>query len=82
MLSREENRILTQIGPGTPMGEVMRRYWMPGCSQVTCQRRTVLLCALNFLARISSPFATHKGESACSKNTVRIVWRFVVFRPQ
>jgi len=29
MLSREENRILTQVGPGTPMGEVMRRYWMP-----------------------------------------------------
>jgi phthalate 4,5-dioxygenase oxygenase subunit len=29
MLSREENQILTQIGPGTPMGEVMRRYWMP-----------------------------------------------------
>jgi phthalate 4,5-dioxygenase len=29
MLSREENRILTQVGPGTPIGEVMRRYWMP-----------------------------------------------------
>ncbi len=25
---REENEILTRIGPGTPMGEVMRRYWM------------------------------------------------------
>lgn len=29
MLSPEENQILTQVGPGTPMGEVMRRYWMP-----------------------------------------------------
>ena len=29
MLSTEENKILTQVGPGTPMGEVMRRYWMP-----------------------------------------------------
>jgi len=29
MLSAEENQILTQVGPGTPMGEVMRRYWMP-----------------------------------------------------
>ena len=29
MLSREENQILTQVGPGTAMGEVMRRYWMP-----------------------------------------------------
>src|SRR5258705_13167582 len=29
MLSREENEILTSVGPGTPMGELMRRYWMP-----------------------------------------------------
>jgi phthalate 4,5-dioxygenase len=29
MLSIEENKILTQVSPGTPMGEVMRRYWMP-----------------------------------------------------
>lgn len=29
MLSREENEILTRTGPGTPMGEVLRRYWIP-----------------------------------------------------
>jgi phenylpropionate dioxygenase-like ring-hydroxylating dioxygenase large terminal subunit len=29
MLSREENDRLTQVGPGTPMGEMMRRYWHP-----------------------------------------------------
>ena len=29
MLSREENEIVTRIGPGTPMGETMRRYWIP-----------------------------------------------------
>jgi phthalate 4,5-dioxygenase len=29
MLSREENELLTQTGPGTPMGELMRRYWVP-----------------------------------------------------
>jgi len=34
MLSREENELLTRIGPGTLMGELMRRYWMPsGLSQ-------------------------------------------------
>jgi phenylpropionate dioxygenase-like ring-hydroxylating dioxygenase large terminal subunit len=27
--SREENELLTQVGPGTPMGELMRRYWQP-----------------------------------------------------
>jgi phenylpropionate dioxygenase-like ring-hydroxylating dioxygenase large terminal subunit len=29
MLKREENELITRIGPGTPMGETMRRYWMP-----------------------------------------------------
>ena len=29
MLSAEKNRLLTQVGPGTPMGELLRRYWMP-----------------------------------------------------
>src|SRR5437867_7980675 len=29
MLSREENALLTQVGPGTPMGNTIRRYWIP-----------------------------------------------------
>jgi phenylpropionate dioxygenase-like ring-hydroxylating dioxygenase large terminal subunit len=29
MLTREENELLTRVGPGTPMGEVFRRYWIP-----------------------------------------------------
>ena len=29
MLSQEENNQLTQVGRGTPMGELWRRYWLP-----------------------------------------------------
>ena len=29
MLSPEENELITRVGPGTPMGNTMRRYWMP-----------------------------------------------------
>jgi nitrite reductase/ring-hydroxylating ferredoxin subunit len=29
MLSRKDNERLTRVGPGTPMGELMRRYWVP-----------------------------------------------------
>jgi 5,5'-dehydrodivanillate O-demethylase len=29
MLTAEENELLTRIGPGTPMGGLMRRYWHP-----------------------------------------------------
>ena len=29
MLTYQENEVLTQTDPGTPMGEVIRRYWVP-----------------------------------------------------
>jgi len=29
MLSKEDNERLVRVGPGTPMGELLRRYWMP-----------------------------------------------------
>ena len=29
MLTLQENELLTRTGPGTPMGQVMRRYWVP-----------------------------------------------------
>jgi phthalate 4,5-dioxygenase oxygenase subunit len=30
-ISAELNKQLTEVGPGTPMGEVFRRYWIPAC---------------------------------------------------
>ena len=29
MLSREDNELLCRVGPGTPMGDLMRQYWVP-----------------------------------------------------
>src|SRR5213594_1072977 len=29
MLSRDDNELLCRIGPGTPMGNLMRQYWVP-----------------------------------------------------
>ena len=29
MLTREDNELLCRVGPGTPMGELMRQYWIP-----------------------------------------------------
>jgi phenylpropionate dioxygenase-like ring-hydroxylating dioxygenase large terminal subunit len=29
MLSAQDNEILCRVGPGTPMGDVMRHYWLP-----------------------------------------------------
>jgi len=32
LLSVEENKLLTQVAAGTPMGEMLRRYWHPVCA--------------------------------------------------
>ena len=29
MVSLQENELLTHVGPGTPGGDLMRRYWWP-----------------------------------------------------
>jgi phenylpropionate dioxygenase-like ring-hydroxylating dioxygenase large terminal subunit len=31
MTSQSENELLTNVGPGTPMGALMRQYWLPAC---------------------------------------------------
>jgi phthalate 4,5-dioxygenase len=29
MLAKEDNEVLTRVGPGTPMGDLLRQYWFP-----------------------------------------------------
>lgn len=31
MLNSADNTLLTRIGPGTPMGRMLREYWVPAC---------------------------------------------------
>ena len=31
MTIQAENELLTRVGPGTPMGALMRQYWLPAC---------------------------------------------------
>ncbi len=31
MLTHEVNELLTRVGPGTPAGTLLRRYWQPIC---------------------------------------------------
>lgn len=39
MLSQEENERLTRFGPGTPMGNLLRRYWQPvACSELVTSK--------------------------------------------
>lgn len=39
MLTEAENRTLTEIGPGAPMGDLMRRYWQPVAAKADLAKR-------------------------------------------
>ncbi|MBV9321680.1 MAG: Rieske 2Fe-2S domain-containing protein, partial [Mycobacterium sp.] len=41
MLTQEQNDRLTRVGPGTPMGELMRRYWHPVATLVELDQEPV-----------------------------------------
>jgi hypothetical protein len=36
MLKKEQNDYVTQTGPGTPMGNLFRCYWMPALPTNPC----------------------------------------------
>ena len=55
MLSKENNERLTQVGKGTPMGTMMRRYWHPFATSTElpdpdCDPLRVRLLGENFVA--------------------------------
>ena len=41
MLTAEKNDLLTRVGPGTPMGTLLRRYWMPIGGASELDRETI-----------------------------------------
>ncbi|MDB5699524.1 MAG: rieske 2Fe-2S iron-sulfur domain protein [Alphaproteobacteria bacterium] len=41
MLSRQQNELLTRVGPGTPGGDLMRRYWHPIYPEVLLRTKPV-----------------------------------------
>src|SRR5438067_11155223 len=40
-LTKEQNDRLTRVGPGTPMGELFRRYWLPIAATVEMEEEPV-----------------------------------------
>jgi len=54
MLSREDNERLTRVGPGTPMGEMLREFWHPVARSASLEAdgapKRVRLLGENFVA--------------------------------
>jgi phthalate 4,5-dioxygenase len=60
MLSKAENELLTRVGPGTPMGNMLRQYWLPAMMSTELPApdcppiRIRLLCENLIAFRVSS----------------------------
>lgn len=77
MLTREENEVLTRVGPRTPAGELLRRYWLPVgvASELTVENPTQIVRILGetlVLFRDKSgriglieDRCSHRGASLC-----------------
>jgi phthalate 4,5-dioxygenase oxygenase subunit len=76
MLSKEDNERLVRVGAGTPMGETMRRYWLPSllswelpepdCPPVRVRllgEDLVAFRATNGLIGLIEEFCPHRGAS-------------------
>ena len=53
MLTQAENELITRVGPGTPMGDLMRRFWFPVYKSVKLRAggppKRIRLLAENFV---------------------------------
>lgn len=76
MLTAQENETLTRVGPDTPMGRMMRRFWMPVCTSAQlpgpdCDPLRVSLLGESFVVfrdtsgqiGILDEFCMHRGVS-------------------
>ncbi len=60
MLTEQENERLTQVGPGTPMGNLLRRYWHPVATLPDIEREQVM--GVRILGEDLVLYKTRKGE--------------------
>ena len=72
MLSREDNELLCRVGPGTPMGALMRQYWIPALmSSELPERRRPARARPAPRREPRSPSASPPARSASSRTTAR-----------
>lgn len=68
-LTHDENELLTRVGPGTPMGAMMREYWMPAIRSDALERdgapQRVRLVGEDFVAFRASDGRVGFVDEAC-----------------
>ena len=79
MLSRKDNTYITQIGPGTPMGNLFRRYWLPAMLAEELPEPDCAPVRLKLLGEDLVAFRTTSGQPAvldtwCPHRNANLFW--------
>lgn len=62
MLSQEDNEILCRVGPGTPMGDLMRQYWVPMAASTELPKDTATPIRIRLLGENLVAYRLKGGE--------------------
>ena len=82
MLSREDNERLTRVGPGTPMGELMRRYWIPAGFSHQIAKPDCPPVRVKLLGEQLVMFRDTQGPRRAARRALPAPHRLAVLRPQ
>jgi phthalate 4,5-dioxygenase len=79
MLSKRDNELITHVGPGTPMGELMRRYWLPALLSSELPEPDCAPVRLRLLGEDLVAFRTTSGEvgvldAYCPHRNANLFW--------
>src|SRR5215831_12086841 len=79
MLSKHDNELITRVGPGTPMGELMRRYWLPALLSEELPEPDCPPMRLRLLGEDLVAFRTTSGRPAvldtyCPHRNANLFW--------
>src|SRR3712207_6347425 len=68
MLSKEDNELLCRVGPGTPMGNLMRQYWIPAIQSNELPERDGAPLRVKLLGEELIGFRTSTGSVGLIQN--------------
>src|SRR4030088_1515354 len=79
MLSKHDNELITRVGPGTPMGNLMRRYWLPALLSEELPEPDCAPLRLRLLGEDLVAFRTTSGRPAvldtwCPHRNANLFW--------
>ena len=82
MTTREQNDFLTLTGPGTPMGDLLRRYWIPALLASELPEPDCPPVRVKLLGERLIAFRDTQGRVGAHGRVLRPSRRLAVVRPQ